>query len=432
MIQLLKPLRRLFKADPVGPTPQQPGRGGGTRAVTEQEAEAGGSVVNQAVYTNHVWVYACANQIAWRLAALPPRVMRENVADPDAEDVQVYDSWVNRLITRPNEEDSWYDVVEATLEFLELNGDSYWELVGANPDQKVPPVKLYVLRSDRMTVIPHPERRVERYEYSTGKGEPTRLAPWEVFHVKYFNPMSEQTGLSPIQPASTNITLDFYAMATQSDFFRNGARFDGYLKTPTTLGDDTFKRVKSEWKQRYSGVGRGFKTPLLEGDVDYKQLSATPKEAGFNETRAANREDILASHGVPPVVVGILDGSSYANAFAQMAEFWQGTLVPKNTKFYEKLNRLVKFYSPDLYVEPDYSEVQHFLEEREVVVEERKLAIEEAKLGALTINEYRQRVHGLDPVPWGNTFFINASQVPVDAVDMEKIEREMEERALEG
>jgi len=376
--------------------------------------ERGGNLVDENLYIKHVWTYVAINQIATRIAALPYKVLR-SIGPPvrgEPEDV-VLDSWVNDLLECPNEEDTWYNIVEGTMSYLELNGNSFWELVGHDID--TPPVKTYVLRSDRMEVVPDARRRVAHYTYEPSEGESTDLKPQDILQFKYFHPLNEQTGMAPTSPAAISLTMDFLALTSQQDFFRNGAAPEGILQTEQSLGDKAFNRTKRQWRDKHAGAGRSRGTPILEKGLTYQAIQKTPIEAGHVETRKQTREDVLAAFGVPPVIVGILDHASYANAYQQEAEFWKGTLLPKIKKFLDSFNRMVHRWDKDLWLIADLSEIRQFLVDREHLLKEREQDMREVAAGAMTINEFREK-HGRPDVAWGNVWHRPINLMPADAM----------------
>jgi len=373
--------------------------------------EQGGQLVDENLYVKHVWTYVAINQIATRLAALPYKVLR-SVGPPKVgapEDV-VMDSWVNDLLECPNDTDTFYNVVEGTMSYLELSGNSFWELAGHDEEQ--PPLKVFVLRSDRMEVVPDKRRRVKAYRYEPSEGESIDLKPRDILQFKYFHPLSEQTGMGPTAPASISLTMDFLALTSQQDFFRNGASPEGVLQTKEALGDKAFNRVKRQWADKHVGAGRSRGTPILEKGLEYQAIQKTPVEAGMIDTRKQTREDVLAAFGVPPVIVGILDHASYANAYQQEAEFWKGTLLPKLKKFLDSFNRMVHRWDRDLWLVADLSEIRQFLVDREHLLKEREQDLREMAAGAMTINEFRAK-HDRDDVPWGGVWHRPANLMPV-------------------
>ncbi|GAI26788.1 unnamed protein product, partial [marine sediment metagenome] len=111
--------------------------------------------------------------------------------------------------------------------YLELAGNTYWELV-AEGDK--PPEEIYVLRPDRMTVKPEAKKLVSSYVFNVN-GRKIIFQPEDILHFKYFSPTSDLYGTSSIAPAEKSIILDLYALAFNATFFKSGARLMGVLET---------------------------------------------------------------------------------------------------------------------------------------------------------------------------------------------------------
>ena len=55
---------------------------------------------------------------------------------------------------------------------------------------------------------------------------------------------------------------------------------------------------------------------MLHSGLKYSPKSWSPKELDINDSWRYLREEICSVFGVPPIMVGILENSSYANADA--------------------------------------------------------------------------------------------------------------------
>jgi hypothetical protein len=101
---------------------------------------------------------------------------------------------------------------------------------------------------------------------------------------------------------------------------------------------------------------------------------------------------------------------------------------------------MIQHYSPDLYVEPDLTSIEHYLPSYAARITERKLALDEVKLGLLKINEYRNEQWGRDPVPWGDEYLVPATVGPASEIagftapikETEEEIEEQEEEEVEG
>ena len=139
------------------------------------------------------------------------------------------DTRLNELLTYPNGEDTFGDLVEQWCGFKLITGNSfiYGKLIegGANNGK---PFELYALPSQYMAVIANinvfPPTRVG---YQLYYGSMWSFDPKEILHDKYFNPQWNVTGnqlygQSPLMAAARNLTRSNEAKTAAVASFQNG------------------------------------------------------------------------------------------------------------------------------------------------------------------------------------------------------------------
>lgn len=352
-------------------------------------------------YMRHSWVYVCVNVIARSGAGVPFLVYDS----PETKKIITHkEEPFLRIFERPNPFDSFYDLVEGTLIFMGLTGDAYWEKVG----DPAAPIALYLLQSDKVTPVPSRKAGPAEYIYKPNQTE-FRFSPDQLVHFKYFNPRKEIQGLSPARPLTNSLVSDFYAMSYNKEFFKRGGRIEGCLSVDGTLTTKERERLHSEWSQMYEGAS-GRKTAVLEKGMKYERTSATPKDAEFSQSRKSNREEILGAYGVPPVLVGVLEHASYANAKEQKRAFWENTEIPILTKLQWTItNDILRRKNENWTGEFDLTVVEALKESEET---RATIQNEKVKIGRLTINEARAE-DGLGPVPWGDVWYAPLGTSPI-------------------
>ena len=376
------------------------------------------------VYGNSSWVYTCIFAIASHLAAVPIKFYRITEVGKK-EDVPMNHP-VYRTFAKPNPWMSWYDLMEGTMTFLEINGNGYWEI---EPDEQGNPVNFYLLRSDRMRPVPHPKNRVRGYVYEPSLDSRIPFNPEQILQFRYFNPKSEVLGMSPMTAAIAALTSDFYAVGNMKDVFKNASRVEGVLEAEGTLSEGAYKRVKENWAKSFKGVGKTHRTAILEEGLKFHEVSLSPKDMEFILQRKFSREEILAVYGVPPVIVGLMEDTSWANAREQRREFWTGTLIPKGNKVESAINvELMPRLYEGIYMEFDLKGITALSEDLE------KQATRLSNLvsrGILTINDAR-RIMGYKEVPWGDTYWTPANLVPFQTAEqLNSMDNQMENELTE-
>lgn len=92
--------------------------------------------------------------------------------------------------------------------------------------------------------------------------------------------------------------------------FSNGAKFPGFLVTPTALNKEQLTDIRNEWQKAQAGIDNAGKTPLLHGGMDYKNVGMNNADAELIASRTFTAGDIATFFRIPPHLVGLTDKSS--------------------------------------------------------------------------------------------------------------------------
>ena len=79
---------------------------------------------------------------------------------------------------------------------------------------------------------------------------------------------------------------------------------------------ERISRIKGELEEKYSGVKNAGRPMVLEGGLDWKPMSLTPKDMDFLEAKHAAAREIALAFGVPPMLLGIPGGLGVLSAIA--------------------------------------------------------------------------------------------------------------------
>jgi HK97 family phage portal protein len=197
--------------------------------------------------------------------------------------------------------------------------------------------ELHVLRPDRMKVVPGKDGWPEAYEYCANgasvrfeqqTGEP--VPP--ILHLRLFNPTDDHYGLSPLEAAASSIDIHNSAAAWNKALLDNAARPSGALvyagPEGALLSEAQFDRLKRELENTYQGSANAGRPLLLEGGLDWKAMSLSPKDMDFLEAKRAAAREIALAFGVPPMLLGIPGDNTYANYREANRALWRQTVIP--------------------------------------------------------------------------------------------------------
>lgn len=116
--------------------------------------------------------------------------------------------------------------------------------------------------------------------------------------------------------------------------------------TPSELSDEQFGRLKEMIAEDFTGAANAGKAMILEGGLDWKEISLSPKDMDFIEGKHSAARDIALAFGVPPQLLGIPGDSTYSNLVEARAALWEQTILPLAENTIDHIGRwLAKFFS---------------------------------------------------------------------------------------
>ena len=237
-----------------------------------------------------------------------------------------------QLLTRPNPRQDGASFFETLYAHMLLAGNAYIEGVALDDSVR----ELYALRPDRMKVVPGGDGWPEAYEYSVGgrsvRFDQTSSRVPPILHVTFFHPLDDHYGLAPIEAAAIALDTHNSAAKWNKSLLDNAARPSGALvysgPEGAVLSDSQFERLKRELEGTYQGAVNAGRPLLLEGGLDWKAMSLTPKDMDFLDAKNAAAREIALAFGVPPMLLGIPGDNTYANFQEANRALWRQTILP--------------------------------------------------------------------------------------------------------
>jgi HK97 family phage portal protein len=305
-----------------------------------------------------------------------------------------------QLFTRPNPRQDGGVFFETLYAHLLLAGNAYVEAVALNGAVR----ELYALRPDRMRLVPGGDGWAEAYDYSVA-GRSVRFdqlvsAVPPILHLTFFHPLDDHYGLAPIEAAAAALDTHNAATRWNKALLDNAARPSGALvfAAPDSglLPDAQFDRLKHELENNYAGAVNAGRPLLLEGGLDWKAMSLTPKDMDFLEAKHSAAREIALAFGVPPMLLGIPGDNTFANYAEANRVFFRQTVLPLATRTGHALAQwLAPAFGDAVRVAVDTDRIDALAADR-VALWERVSAAD-----FLTLNEKREAV-GYGPVAGGD------------------------------
>ena len=310
--------------------------------------------------------FRCVKLIAEAAAAVPV------VAQDAARRFEAHP--VLDLLAAPNPAQGGAQLLENFYGHLLLAGDAYLEAAGEALGGG--PRELYVLRSDRMRVIPGRDGWPEGYEYAIGAKKHVfdmRADPPPILHVRSFHPQDDHYGLSPLHSAAAAIDVHNAAAAWSKALLDNAARPSGAIVYKGAdghgqLGADQYARLVEELEVNHQGARNAGRPMLLEGGLDWKPMGFSPSDMEFHRTKEAAARDVALAFGVPPMLLGLPGDNTYANYAEAHRAFYRLTVLPMVAKTLAAMSGwLPRFYGESFAFRVDYDNVPALAEEREAL-----------------------------------------------------------------
>ena len=340
-------------------------------------------------YFTSVPVYAAIKLRADAVARPGLKVYRVSVVNGQPRREWVgHDHPAQTLLDRVNPHWTGGDLWRATETYLNLWGESYWAV---ERDEAGVPVELWPLRPDKVRVVPDEREYIRGYVYSGPSGDSVALAPDEVVRLRYFNPLEEYAGLSPVGPARLSVDMGRDALKGNKSGFENDATPGVLLESHLDLSDAEINRFYKVWELRHQGPGNRLRPGILSPGMKAVQVGFSPKDMEYLNTLRWTVEDVARAFNVPKPLLHDLERATYANIETTRRMFWETCIVPELRFFEEALRErlLPMFGEPGLVAEFDTSSIEALRESETERARRIKMYV---SAGVMTVEEARAEV----------------------------------------
>ena len=273
-----------------------------------------GVVVNRHSALGISAVWACVGLISDSIATLPTDVIRrdgkgvEQIVNPRA-------SWLDT----PNSEQTKVDFVFNQLSSLLLHGTTYVYTVR---DQRrgsygdileawvLDPEKVYVRRefddNGNLQLV---------YYVMVAKGQQSPVGPFripagpEMFHI--VGPQIHAgfpNGLPPLEVARMMYGGAIANQEMGARFYGQGMNASGVIEVPaeTNMTTEQARQFKEDFSRANAGLKKMHLPPVLTGGATFKQVTISPEQSQFLQSREFSVDEIARWFRVPPHMIGHL------------------------------------------------------------------------------------------------------------------------------
>ena len=353
-------------------------------------------------YPRSAVVYAAIKVRQDAIARLPLRVLRRIPATRQRVDgvnaraggeLVGADHPLQRLLDSPNPFWSRSDLWRATETYLSLWGAAFWAL---ERDENGNIAEIWPLRPDKMRPIPDAQRYIKGFVYVGAGSELVPYLPDDVVWMRYFNPLDEYAGLSPIAPLRQSADMGMDALRANRKLLQNDSTPGLIIETEGFPTDADVSEFYARWESRFQGVERMRRPALLSPGMKASNLGFSPRDMEYIESLRWSLEDVTRVFGVPKVMIGDLENTTFSNFSTARRLFWEDTIAAQLAFYQESLRQhlLPHFDDNSLTVEFDLSGVEALKESEENKAKRRRIYVE---AGIMTIDEVRREMN-LPPI----------------------------------
>lgn len=283
-------------------------------------------------YIKNVVAFRCISIIAESAASTPYKLF----SIKDGSKIELSNHPLLKLLNNPNITQNRFEFLKELYVNKILSGNAY-ALYDTNSN--LTPNKLHNLKPDQVSVIGGVNSTPIGYRYNQTEEifkdyYIDRLTyRCRIIHLKNHHPLDDYYGLSMVEAAANAIDQHNQAGSWNQSLLQNGARPSGALVVKDnnnngTLTDEQYHRLKDQFAENYTGATNSGKPLLLEGGLEWKDMSLSPKDMDFVEAKNSAARDIALAFGVPPQVLGIPGDNKYNNYAEAKLSLWEQTIIP--------------------------------------------------------------------------------------------------------
>jgi HK97 family phage portal protein len=348
-------------------------------------------------------VYRAVNLISDSVAILPIDIFQYK----DNWKFRQYNNLYYLLNVQPNAYMSAFTMKKLIIQYLLLQGNAYILIRRTGTEI----TELMLLDAAKMVVSISNGDVV--YTYNGG----TVIPKDDIIHILNYT-SDGITGYSTISYASMCLTGAYAAEEHSNNFFSKGASLSGILRPlpGVTLNSDKAKKAKDSFMASLDSSlgGNSGSIVVLDSGLEYQPITVSPKDAQLLESRQFNIVQIAQYFGVSPTLLfDYTKGTSYSTVEQSNLAFLSQTLQPILEKIegemYRKLFTRIDYDFTDLRFD-----VTNLL--RMDATTAASYYSQLFTMGALTVNEIREKINAGYPVVGGNEPMIAVQVQPLKRI----------------
>lgn len=304
---MINPFRALFAQRSIGSSSEL------LQALLRGAVSTSGAEVTEASALSIMAVLTCVSLRARALASLPVRVY-ERLDDRSKRAAPWHRA--QGVLNRPNPWQTRAELFGMLEAHRVLRGNAYaWKsfgtVIGTDGAAYREPIELVPMHPDKVEILP-PRGGLagpSGYRYHVGSGAPIEMTPEEVLHLKGLS-TDGLKGRSVLQDMREAIGGAIAQQEHANSLWSRDATPSVVLTHPKTLGQDAARNLEESWESVYGRNKDKRRVAVLEEGMSLQQLSLTPDDGQFLQTRQFTRGEIAGAFHVPPHMIGDTEKST--------------------------------------------------------------------------------------------------------------------------
>lgn len=274
----------------------------------------------------------------------------------------------------------------------------------------------WLLRPDKVVVIKDKAEYIKGFVYDP-QGANFPMLPDEVIWDRYFNPLDEFAGLSPLASLQEVLQMRSEMITTNRNLFKNGALVQNLaFLFQTTLNqqqvDDFYRRIE----ERHATPENAQRPIVGDNGADVKNLGLTNREMEWMAGLKWTKDDTLTALEIPEEMLPGGESRTFDNRAEAERYFYRHTIANEwallEASMQERFAPILPSEHQGLVLKFDTSIVEGM---QEAIDEAADRWREDVKAGLRTPNEYRAKF-GEPPHPDGDVLIAPSGTVPLATI----------------
>lgn len=279
---------------------------------------------NQAdLYRRLSWINSAVSVVAQTGATTRFGVKRRRGEDV----IEITNHPFELLLEDPNSLQSRFEFLVTAFSYYKLTGNNYIWLNRTEPTAV--PMEMWIVPPSEIVPVPDGNLFIQGYEYQPSNSAAMLIPPWQIVHVKSFNPHNQFLGLSPVESVARQSYSDLGKTERDSKLFNDqNGNPPGIMAFADNYSNDEWEQMQREVEER----ARKMKRFLMirntkQGGVNWLQTAMSNVDLQYLDSRRFAKEEIYDVFA-PGLASMLSVNATEANSKTGKGTFGEYTLWP--------------------------------------------------------------------------------------------------------